>query len=143
MLIDSSQLRPTFQTSDGPTMTERIEPSVEQITTGIHKLNREYLECRTIGHAWMPSYVGPVAKSNDQDLKSRALHHPWHPDAVRVLICQRCHTERIDLCVVGYGRDTYSYRMVSRQYRYQDGYKVEGAHNHRELLHEELFRRST
>lgn len=114
---------------------------LRQVATRIHKLDNDFLQCRTIGHAWMVSFVGPVAKA-DSDLQTRATRNLWKPDAARILSCQRCATERIDLCVVGYDRDNYSYRMVSRQYRYQFGYRVEGAHQHRELLHQELFRRN-
>jgi len=117
------------------------EQEIVDVARRLTEYDEAFLECRTIGHAWMVSYVGPVAKA-DTDLRARARRHPWNPDAARVLTCQRCKTQRIDLCVVGYGRNEYSYRMVSRQYRYDGNYKVEGANDHRGLLHEELFRRN-
>jgi hypothetical protein len=124
-------------------LTKTTEPLPEVIDVARRLTNYDaaYLECRTIGHAWMVSFVGPVSRA-DTDVRERARRHSWSPDAARILACQRCLTQRIDLCVVGYGRDSYSYRMVSRQYRYRDNYKVEGAHGNRDLLHEELFRRN-
>jgi hypothetical protein len=106
------------------------------------KLRTAFLECRLIGHAWKLSYIGPVAKSPDADIHERARQHPWKPDAVRALVCSRCRTKRIDLCMLGYGRNAYAYRLVARSYAYHDDYKLEGAQSHRELLHEELFRRA-
>jgi hypothetical protein len=100
-----------------------------------------FLECRTIGHAWTLGYIGPVAGA-DPELATRARRHPWHPDAARILVCLRCQTERVDLCVYGYGRGSYAYRVVSRSYRYPDAYALEGVHGSRDFLHEELFRRA-
>lgn len=108
----------------------------------IHELPLAFLQCRTIGHAWKPVYVGPVGASRDEDLMARAGRHRFRPDAVRILQCSRCYTERIDLCVVGYGRKEYAYRLVGRQYRYPNDYRVPGVQNHRELLHQELFSRA-
>jgi len=113
-----------------------------QLAAEIEKLKGSYLECRTLGHAWKIQYMGPVTRS-DMELASRARHHPWNPDGARILRCTRCRTERVDLCLVGYGRRAYGYRLVARYYRYADDYKVEGANNHREMLHEELFRRQS
>jgi hypothetical protein len=112
------------------------------LVVGIHAMSTVFLECRTIGHAWKIVYMGSTAASLDEDLTHRASTHPLKPDGARVLECSRCYTERIDLCVVGYGRKEYAYRLVGRQYRYPDHYKVRGAHQHRELLHEELFARA-
>lgn len=121
--------------------TETTDQEIIEVARRLTNYDEAFLECRTIGHAWLVTFVGPIARA-DSDLKDRARRHPWRPDAARVLTCQRCKTERIDLCVVGYGRSEYAYRMVSRQYRYDDNYKVEGANDHRGLLHEELFRRN-
>ena len=126
------------ETAKVPTDYEAEE---HDVAVRLRQYDAAYLQCRTIGHAWMVSFIGPILKANDLDLRDRARRHPWHPDGARVLECTRCLTERIDLCMVGYGRDSYSYRMVSRQYRYREDYKVEKANDHRSLIHEELFRR--
>lgn len=108
----------------------------------IAELPDVFLECRTIGHAWKIVYMGPTAASSDDDLIGRARAHRFNPDGARILQCSRCKTERIDLCLVGYGRKEYVYRLVGRQYRYPNNYKVPGAQNHRALLHQELFGRA-
>lgn len=107
----------------------------------IARLRLAYLECRTIGHAWRIRYIGPTVRA-DEEIATTARHHKWRPDGCRILRCSRCHTERIDLCLVGYGRREYSYRMVSRFYRYPKNYAIEGGiGGSRDPLHEEIFRR--
>jgi len=109
----------------------------------IAELPTAFLECRTLGHAWHIVYMGPTAASKDDDLIGRARNHKFNPDGARILQCTRCYTQRIDLCLVGYGRKEYAYRLIGRQYRYPDNYRIEGGvQNHRELLHHELFDRA-
>jgi hypothetical protein len=112
-----------------------------QIHSAITQLRENFLVCRTIGHAWEQTFVGPAGRA-DEELATRARHHPWRPDGARVLRCRRCRTERVDLCLIGYGRADYHFQLVSRYYRYPDDYKVEGAQGHKDWLHEEIFRRA-
>lgn len=111
------------------------------VRDGIKRLPTEFLECRTLGHSWGIEYMGPVGKSKDDDLISRAGAHDAKPDGVRLLFCIRCAMERVDLCVVGYGQMSYSYRLVGRQYRYPDGYRLVGTRSHREVVQHTLFDR--
>jgi hypothetical protein len=111
------------------------------IHSAITKLKEQFLVCRTIGHAWEQTFVGPASRA-DAELATRARHHPWSPDGARVLRCKRCRTERVDLCLIGYGRREYHFQLASRYYRYPDDYKVEGAQGHKDWLHEEIFRRA-
>jgi len=112
-----------------------------QLAGRLTSVKTSYLECRTIGHAWHLRYIGPVAQA-DADIQDRARRSIWDPDGARVLRCSRCRTERVDLCVVGYGRGGgYSYFLTSRSYRYPDGYAIEGVGQHREVLQHVLFER--
>lgn len=111
------------------------------VRDGITRLPTEFLECRTLGHSWGIEYMGPVAKSKDDDLIARARAHDSSPDGVRLLFCMRCAMERVDLCMVGYGMMAYSYRLVGRQYRYPDGYRLVGTRSHRDIVHQTLFDR--
>ena len=116
-------------------------PDDREIVEGIHRLRDTFLECRAIGHAWRLAYIGPITRA-DPELADRARRHPWHPDGARVLRCSRCRTQRVDLCLVGYGRGTYAYRLVSRYYAYPVDYAVPGAWDHRDWIHEEMFARN-
>jgi len=111
------------------------------VVDGIRRLPTEYLECRTIGHSWGIEYMGPVGLSKDDDLIARAGAHDHRPDGVRLLHCIRCGMERIDLCIVGYGATSYSYRLIGRQYRYPDDYRLNGTRALRDVVQETLFDR--
>ena len=128
-----SPTTPRFRVIEG----EALETDVRN---RVHKLKESFLECRTIGHAWKMSYIGPAGRA-DEELQGRARNHPGRPDGARVLKCGRCRTERVDLAWIGYGRNEYDFRLVARYYRYPDDYKVEGAQDFRYLLQRELFLR--
>lgn len=126
-------------------MTPRLRPvapddETRAVAARIAALRTAYLECRTLGHSWRITFIGPIGRG-DADLQNRARRSIFDPDGARVLRCTRCRTERIDLCIVGYGRQTYSYMLTGRSYRYPDEYAVEGAMAHRDLLQHELFHR--
>jgi hypothetical protein len=111
------------------------------VVDSIRRLPTDYLECRIIGHQWEIRYMGPVAGTKDEDLIGRADAHDTKPDGVRLLGCMRCEMERVDLCIVGYGFPTYSYRLVGRQYRVPDNYHIQGGRGYRDLMHTTLFDR--
>ena len=129
----------------GDRMTPRPRPIEDDVDARLvagrlRDARTAFLECRTIGHSWRLRFIGPVGKA-DGDIQDRARRSVFTPDAARVLRCSRCRTERVDLCVVGYGRKAYSYFLTSRSYRYPDGYAIEGAADHRDLIHLALFER--
>lgn len=99
-----------------------------------------FLECRTIGHAWKIRFLGPITRA-DEDLARRARANGMGPDGARVLRCVRCKTERVDLCIIGFRRGTYAYRLVGRSYRHPDTYHLD-LELTRDDLQAELFRRS-
>lgn len=111
------------------------------VIDGIDRLPTNYLECRILGHQWDVVFMGPVSLSKDEDLIDRARAHSADPDGARVLVCIRCETERVDLCVVGYGMASYSYRLVGRQYRAAEGYHVQGSRSYRDVMQHTLFDR--
>lgn len=68
-------------------------------------METEFLECRTIGHAWRP-----VVSYSNRDTE---LNYRWEV----LLRCSRCNTERADL-VDSQGR------LAGRAYRYREGYRT-------------------
>lgn len=79
----------------------------------------KFIGCREVGHAWEPGGFD---------------ERPGTFGVARVLKCLRCPASRHDI---------YNYRgeLLSRQYKYPDGYQIKGGGFTRTDFREELFRR--
>lgn len=89
-------------------------------------LPTEYLECRTIGHAWSVRWWGNIKELPDNLVPEVVRSFRW--DLVRVSTCLRCSSIRDEFFPKA-SRATDSYQRFQcqyRRYRYPTGYQVSG-----------------
>lgn len=122
----------------------RHEGSEGTKTKLIDALPTNYLECRTLGHAWRIRWWGSVDELPEELVPPVARAFRW--SRVRVSFCQRCHTIRDEFFPVADGRiigTEDSHQAQYRRYRYATGYQLIGVGNSpaRRLFTQEAYER--
>lgn len=113
-------------------------PDDEEVIANIHELPEKFLECRTIGHTWKLTYLGPLHGA-PADARERARRSMYSPDGVRITRCGRCRTDRQDFFLYRFGKGLPMF--LTRSYAYPDTYQVPGSGNYRANILGELFAR--
>lgn len=91
----------------------------------IQGLPTNYLECRTLGHAWSIRWWGSLDELPIELIPEVARVFRW--ERVRVSVCSRCDTIRDEFYPKLDDReDPDSYRTQQRRYRYGSEYQLKG-----------------
>jgi len=115
-----------------------VDPLESTLLEEIARLPEPYLECRTLGHAWRLTFLGPIHKA-DTAVHDKARNSSYDPDGARVTRCTRCKTTRIEFFMYRFGSQMPY--LLTRAYICPERYHVTGSQGSRVHMHDELFKR--
>ncbi len=104
----------------------------------ISTMSREYLQCRTLGHAWNIDWWGP-ARLIPGDIPPVVSAFNW--EMVRVATCLRCGSGRDEFYPGGTQDPWEVWRVQYRRYRYSPGYQLKGMPSDRRWFTESAYTR--
>lgn len=94
----------------------------EQEQEAIDSLPTNFVECRSIGHAWSIRWWGNVRELADELIPE--VVRAFRFDLVRVSRCLRCTTVRDEFMPKGSDFSAARFQTQYRRYRYPDGYSI-------------------